>query len=376
MIIITIFLIKYYRDIRRKRMILFNTKHFELYNYIIHDFLEIEIFGIEDEEAISDMAESIYPKYLYREQYNKCIKILKELYQWTNDKFYHEMTAFHEIALNGFLEYMSDIQSDCPKFKKLYFNKKLRKMIKKAAIDDMNEIDDDFNLKDLEDMYYDINSYADNLFIDMDFLFLDLIYNNHKMGSTLIEDKLGINLDYYFEILPLDIQKQYKTKHITLSGEISSLLDYIENRIHNGNLNQLFWVDNRPVNEERIHLILENIMDAYFHNKDIEITREALVGNGKVDFSLLKNDNEKEKILIEVKRANSSYLKKGYENQLTKYMYASNCKNAFYLIACFTDSEYNTAYKFIRENVYTDEIQMYINIAVLDLRKRKVPSKF
>lgn len=91
---------------------------------------------------------------------------------------------------------------------------------------------------------------------------------------------------------------------------------------------------------------------------------------------LLKNDNEKEKILIEVKRANSSYLKKGYENQLTKYMYASNCKNAFYLIACFTDSEYNTAYKFIRENVYTDEIQMYINIAVLDLRKRKVPSKF
>lgn len=114
-------------------MILFNTKHFELYNYIIHDFLEIEIFGIEDEEVIFDMAECIYPKYLYREQYNECIKILKELYQWTNDKFYHEMTAFHEIALNGFLEYMSDIQSGCPKFKKLYFNKKLRKMIKKSC---------------------------------------------------------------------------------------------------------------------------------------------------------------------------------------------------------------------------------------------------
>lgn len=40
---------------------------------------------------------------------------------------------------------MSDIQGGCPKLKKLYFNKKLRKMIKKAAIDDMNEIDDDFN---------------------------------------------------------------------------------------------------------------------------------------------------------------------------------------------------------------------------------------
>lgn len=57
-------------------------------NYIIHDFLEIEIFGIKDEEVISDMAECIYPKYLYREQYNEFIKILKELYQWTNDKFF------------------------------------------------------------------------------------------------------------------------------------------------------------------------------------------------------------------------------------------------------------------------------------------------
>lgn len=76
-----------------------------------------------------------------------------------------------------------------------------------------------------------------------------------------------------------------------------------------------------------------------------------------------------------MKRASSSYLKKGYEEQLTKYMHAANCRNAFYLIACFTDNEYDKAYKFIRENVYTDEYQMYINIAVLDLRKRKAPSK-
>ena len=357
-------------------MILFNTKHFKLYNYIIHGFLKIEIFSVDDEDYISDMAEIIYPKYLYREQYHKCIKILKELYQWTDDKFYHEMTAFHEVVLNGFLEYMSDIQKDCSKFKKIYFDKKSRQMIKEAALVDFNEIsDDDCTLKDLKNMYYDVNSYADDLFINMDFLFLDLIYNNHKKGSTVIEDSLDVNLDYYFEILPWDIQKQYKTKHITISGEVSSLLDYIENRIHNCNLNKLFWVDNKPVNEGRIHLILENIMDAYFHNKDIEIIREALVGNGKVDFKLYKNNNEKEKILIEVKRANSSYLKKGYEEQLTKYMYAENCKNAFYLIACFTDNEYNKAYKFIRENVYTDEFQMYINIAILDLRIRKVPSK-
>lgn len=61
-------------------------------------------------------------------------------------------------------------------------------------------------------------------------------------------------------------------------------------------------------------------MDAYFHNKYIEITREAMLGNGKVDFKLYRSSSEDEKILIEVKRASSSYLKKGYEKQLTDYM--------------------------------------------------------
>ncbi|KPU45770.1 hypothetical protein OXPF_10050 [Oxobacter pfennigii] len=79
-------------------------------------------------------------------------------------------------------------------------------------------------------------------------------------------------------------------------------------------------------------------MDAYFYNQEIDITREALLGNGKVDFKLYRNKNEGEKILIEIKRASSSYLKKGYEKQLADYMLSTNYKNAFYLIACFTDS--------------------------------------
>lgn len=56
-------------------------------------------------------------------------------------------------------------------------------------------------------------------------------------------------------------------------------------------------------------------------------------------------------------------------------MLSSNYKNAFYLIACFTDNEYERSVKFIRNHVYTDTIQLYINISILDLRKRKTASK-
>ena len=64
-----------------------------------------------------------------------------------------------------------------------------------------------------------------------------------------------------------------------------------------------------------------------------------------------------------------------HEKQLTEYMLSSRYKNSFYLIACFTDEEYERADRFIREHIYTDTVQLYINIAVLDLRIRKTASK-
>lgn len=137
----------------------------------------------------------------------------------------------------------------------------------------------------------------------------------------------------------------------------------------------MFWEKDLLVREERIQLILENIMDAYFYNQEVEIFRETLLGSGKVDFILYKNHEEKEKILIEIKRAaNISYLNKGYGTQLTKYIYSSGYKNAFYLIACYTDEEYEKSNEFIQEHVYTDTVQLYINIAILDFRKRKTAS--
>jgi fido (protein-threonine AMPylation protein) len=47
------------------------------------------------------MIEEILPKYLYREQYHKCVKTLEEIYYWTRDKFYHELNAIHEFVLGA-----------------------------------------------------------------------------------------------------------------------------------------------------------------------------------------------------------------------------------------------------------------------------------
>lgn len=149
----------------------------------------------------------------------------------------------------------------------------------------------------------------------------------------------------------------------------------MQQRINSGSLSEVFWENDNPVNEKKIHVILENLMDAYFIGKGVDISREVLIKNGQVDFKLFRSDNKEEKILIEVKKASSSYLKAGYENQLCDYIRYSGCKNAFYLIICFTDKEYKIANDFIHNHVYTDTFQMYINIAILDARKKSSPSK-
>lgn len=352
-------------------LILFETYHQEAYNYLIHYFLKTEIFS--EETDIGDIIEEILPKYLYREQYHNCVKAFEELYYWTGDTFYHQMNAIHEIVLYKFIDYMADLQTELPGFNQIYFDERCHVLIKEASQIEFKE-SCEFTIEEHEEYFYDVLSYPDSLFTDTDFLFIDSLYNNRKLGNTNIEKVLGINIDYYFELLPIDIQEQYKTKHITLTGEVSSMLKYISDRLHYGNLYKLFWENDVPVKEERIQLILENIMDAYFYNQEVEITREAMLGNGKVDFKLYKNSNEDEKVLIELKRASSSYFKKGYEKQLTNYMLSTKYKNAFYLIACFTDDEYDKSKKFIREHVYTDTVQLYVNISILDFRKRKSAS--
>lgn len=298
------------------------------------------------------------------------------------------MSAFHEVALYQFIDYMADLREEIEQFDSIYFDETSHTLIKTIAQQEYNdakeraatassfdlETEDVLSLEEYCNFYYDVFCYPDLLFTDLDFKLIPTLYNRRFYGDISLEKYMGINIDFYFDILPLDIQKQYQTGHITLTQEVSTLLEYIESKVRHGNLYKLFWENGKPVKEDRIQLIIENIMDAYFYNQEIDITREALLGNGQVDFKLYKNNKEDEKILIEIKKANNPKLKKGYEKQLTDYMLSSKYKNAFYLIACFNDEEYERVLRFIREHIYTDTIQLYINISILDLRIRKTAS--
>lgn len=356
-------------------MISFNTNKDKIYNKIIHKYLERELFG-NPMIDVGDRIENYFPKYLYREQYQRCFEVFEDLYEWTSDFFKHELTAFYEVGLYYFLCEMNNLKNDCQgHFKTIFYDKELQQEIKNYCKEEIKELNDDFTLLELEEFYYNPSYICDDIFDDVDFLEISYLYNEQEENLPIIAETLGINLDYYFEILPRDIQRKYQSQNITLTGEVNEFFNYLQKRIDYASLNELFWELEKPVKEKRIHTILENIMHAYFLGKSVDISREVLIKNGQVDFKLFRNHQKGEKVLIEVKKASSSYLKAGYEHQLIDYIKYSDCHNAFYLIICFTDNEYKKAVNFIKRNVYTDNYQMYINIKLLDVRKKVSPSK-
>ncbi len=227
-------------------MILFNTIHIETYNYIIHHFLQLEIFkDLEtidkmDDMNIGDRIENLLPKYLFREQYQNCVKVYRQLFYWTADDFYHQMEVFHELVLYQFIDYMADLRNNIDNFDELYFDEKCHSLIRGSAEADYKEDIDNIPLQEVIEFYYDVFYYPDALFTDIDFKFIPILYNRRVSGDSSFEHYLGINIDFYFDILPLDIQKQYRTKAITLTDQISKMLQYIQERIQFGSLYKLF----------------------------------------------------------------------------------------------------------------------------------------
>lgn len=358
-------------------MIYFNADHLEMFNCIIHNFLEVEIFEYEEKNnhTIGDIIEPMIEKYLFREQYSKCIESIRNLYYWSGDSFNHDLDDFHEYILYCFLKEMEALQQELDDFEELYYDEQCRKLIEEAAKIDFEENREEGDtLESYIEDFLSVFNILDFIFEDADFKFIAQFYNQRLLGLPLVEEMLGTNIDYYFDLLPLDIQAKFKSKKITLTGEIKSMLVYLDSLITKRGLYKLFWEKDVPISEEKIQIIIENIMDAYFLNQGVDITRNAQVGNGKVDFKLFRSDRIDEKVLIEVKKASSNYLSKGYENQLIQYMQASHCKNAYYFIACFTDSEYKRAKDFVENVLYTGHLQRYINIYLLDVRKKKYPS--
>ena len=101
----------------------------------------------------------------------------------------------------------------------------------------------------------------------------------------------------------------------------------------------MLWNENKtPRREDAAQDLFLGIVKHYCKANDIDISREANIGRGPVDFKV--SYGYKLRTLIEVKLAKNTKFWNGLEKQLPKYQQAEDVNIGYFLVVCYTDKDY------------------------------------
>lgn len=111
-------------------------------------------------------------------------------------------------------------------------------------------------------------------------------------------------------------------------------LAFFKQHVENGNLWEEFWIGDKPKKERAAQLIYYAIADAYCHAHNVDISPEANMGGGPIDFKFSHGYHAR--VLVEMKRSTGS-VRHGYEKQLKTYLDASRTNYGIFVVMDFGD---------------------------------------
>ena len=148
----------------------------------------------------------------------------------------------------------------------------------------------------------------------------------------------------------LDALAYYKIKSI-LSGDVSALktgrtydigaspealrdfvvatISMFQHHVEKGNLWEELWIDNKPKKERAAQLIYYALADCFCVANNVDVSPEANMGGGPVDFKFSKGYNAR--VLVEMKRSSGAIVH-GYQKQLEIYKDASKTNFGIFVI--------------------------------------------
>jgi hypothetical protein len=101
-----------------------------------------------------------------------------------------------------------------------------------------------------------------------------------------------------------------------------------------GNLWEELWIDDKPKKERASQLIYYAIADAFCKANDLDISPEANMGGGPIDFKF--SSGYKARVLVEMKRSGGAVVH-GYERQLEIYKTAAQSEFGIFVIIDYGD---------------------------------------
>lgn len=111
-------------------------------------------------------------------------------------------------------------------------------------------------------------------------------------------------------------------------------IEQFKHHVENGNLWEALWQDDKPKKERAAQLIYYALAESFCEANDIDISPEANMGGGPIDFKFSKGFNSR--VLVEMKRSSGTVVH-GYQKQLEYYKKASKTDYGIFVVLDFGD---------------------------------------
>lgn len=119
---------------------------------------------------------------------------------------------------------------------------------------------------------------------------------------------------------------------------MDTLIAEFRNFVENNRGWSLLWNENEtPKREEASQLLFLGIVKHYCKSNNVDISKEANIGRGPVDFKV--SSGYEYRALIEVKLAKNTRFWRGLKKQLPKYLQAEDVQEGRFLIIVYTEND-------------------------------------
>jgi len=119
-----------------------------------------------------------------------------------------------------------------------------------------------------------------------------------------------------------------------ISRVVQETLDTFRHHVEKGNLWEALWINGKPKKERAAQLIYFAISDCFCRANNIDISPEANMGGGPIDFKYSKG--YRARVLVEMKRSSGTVVH-GYEKQLEIYKDASRTNRGIFVVLNYGD---------------------------------------
>ncbi|MEQ1770021.1 MAG: hypothetical protein ABL879_09290 [Devosia sp.] len=153
------------------------------------------------------------------------------------------------------------------------------------------------------------------------------------------KDALGyFRMKAILDANPADFKSEMAFNLATGIGAIVAMVHEsiatFKHHVELGNLWEELWVNGVPKRERAAQLIYFAMADVFCRANDVDISPEANMGGGPIDFKFSKGYQAR--VLVELKRSSGSVVH-GYEKQLEFYKAAARTFHGIYVVLDFGD---------------------------------------